>query len=670
MSTRIKSLLATLTISINVLGAPRQTGDVEHNDTTVTWLESIEVIGQKSTDVIKSSVPVSRLDADKMLRSGVSDITDAIRRMAGVTIRDYGGIGGLKTVSVRGLGAQHTGVVYDGASLSDIQTGQIDLSRYSLNNISALSMTIGDADNIYQPARSASNAAGITINTISESNLSEPYSELHARLNAGSFYTLNPYLRYSLGNGKNIAFSLLGDYLYSLNNYPFTIYNGSATERARRENSLINKFNCEASILWQPSAGHTIRAKGYYYQNYRQLPGPVIYYAESSKERLNERNSFGQVIYRGRLSDKFSLSAIAKFNWSSTRYKDTNGIYPGGLLDDYYIQNEEYLSAVLLYRVLKGLQLSLSSDYYHNSLTDNSNLNAHPRRDTFLQCLAAQYQIWRIKLTVRGLWTTVNDSDDKNSRNTNTRLSPSLSFSLQPLSDSDFFVRASYKNIFRMPSFNELYFQHYGTINLDPEIADQINIGVSYSKTGTRWFDNIGVTLDAYHNHISNKIVAMPFSMFLWTMTNLGKVRSIGIDATLSTDIRITEMHHIALEANYSYQRAASRTNRDYSDWNKQLPYTPLNSGSWSVTWLNPWVNFVAHGSGCSARYSTTTNISQTRMPGYMEIGFSVYRDFKYRKVTWETRIDLTNAFNRQYEIVRRYPVPGHAVSISLGVRV
>ena len=41
---------------------------------------------------------------------GVADVAEAVKHFAGVQVRDYGGIGGLKTVGVRGLGAMHTGV--------------------------------------------------------------------------------------------------------------------------------------------------------------------------------------------------------------------------------------------------------------------------------------------------------------------------------------------------------------------------------------------------------------------------------------------------------------------------------------------------------------------------------------------------------------------------------
>lgn len=85
--------------------------------------------------------------------AGITDIADALNRMPGITIRDYGGAGGMKTVSVRSFGTQHTGVSYDGIMLSDCQSGQIDLSRYSLENIDNISLVIGDNDDIFIPAK-------------------------------------------------------------------------------------------------------------------------------------------------------------------------------------------------------------------------------------------------------------------------------------------------------------------------------------------------------------------------------------------------------------------------------------------------------------------------------------------------------------------------------------
>lgn len=656
-------------ISFSILGATGYEG-VEKIDTSHYCLKEVNVTAQKVKSSIKSSVPLQKIDSENILKAGITDIGDAMRRMAGINLRDYGGSGGLKTVSVRGLGAQHTGVIYDGAPLSDLQTGQIDLSRYSLENINSIAINIGDADDIFSTARVSSAAANISINTLLSPDLLSPEPQLTAKFRIASFKTYNPYLRFSKSNGTNLAFSVTADFLHSLNNYPFTIHNGSQNMREKRQNSLINSGHAEVGFLWKPLPSQTLRFKGYFYENARQLPGPVIYYVSSSQERLRERNAFSQIDYVGRLSSKFSIKAIAKYNWSSTRYKDSNGKYPGGILDDYYIQNEEYVATSLMFTPLSDLRFSYSIDYFHNHLTDNKSTDRHPSRDSYLQCLSGQFKLWRLNMTARTVWSIINDFTNNSGRRNNSKLAPSISFSLQPLELINWNVRLSYKNLFRMPSFNELYFDHYGTVNLNPENTDQFNIGMTYSLSEGKIVKSLAITLDGYLNHIKNKIVAVPYNMFIWTMSNLGKVRSIGSDITLAVDFSLSKSNDILLNCNYSYLRCTSRTNPDFPDWNKQLPYTPLNSGAWSITWLNPWVNIVAHGTGCSSRYSTSSNNIDTRMSGFMEIGFSIYREFRIQACIYELKADIINAFNKQYEIVRRYPMPGRSFNLTIGFRL
>lgn len=80
-------------------------------------------------------------------------MADAVRRFAGAQVRDYGGIGGLKTVSIRNMGAAHTAVSYDGVAVSNCQAGQIDIGRFSLDNVSMVSLAVGQTDNLLQSAR-------------------------------------------------------------------------------------------------------------------------------------------------------------------------------------------------------------------------------------------------------------------------------------------------------------------------------------------------------------------------------------------------------------------------------------------------------------------------------------------------------------------------------------
>lgn len=631
-------------------------------------LSDVEVVAARQE---KSTTAEYTLDATTFRVAGVTDISDAIHRLPGVNLRDYGGSGGMKTVSVRGLGTQHTGVTYDGVALGDAQSGQIDLSRFSLDCLSSLSIRMGDGDDLLQSARTLSLASTLSIATIDEADLTSRRPELAVKLRVASFGTWNPSLRFGIANGSNFKFSLNGEYLHARNNYPFTIYNGKETTREKRNNSQTNTGHVEMNSLWKISDDHSLQAKTYWYDSSRDLPGPVKYYNNKSNQHLHDKDLMAQLRYDGRFASNVFFRALAKYDWTDLRYTDIDGIYPNGSLDNRYIQQEEYISAALKYTPITDLALSYCVDYWHNAMSNNLRANNHPQRNSLLQSISVKYRIWRLTATAHGLLSYISDLPQAGEKHIDRwKVSPSIGFNLQPIADEQWYIRTSYKSGMRMPTFNELYFDHYGSINLEPEIARQLNLGMTWSRHIASWLPSLELSADGYLDRVKNKIVAMPYNMFVMTMKNLGEVRILGADVTLSADFSPAEGHDLILTGNYSYQRAASRTDRTMADWMKQLPYIPLNSGGWSLTWQNPWVNVVAHVTGCSARYAETVNLPSSRIPGYMEIGFSLYREIRIKQSSLTLRADLINALDKQYEIVARYPMPGRSWAVSIEYRL
>ncbi len=116
-------------------------------------LEGVTITESRQRHTVSSTAPLHLMNRQDMQTMGVTDIADALHRLPGITLRDYGGAGGMKTVSVRGFGAKHTGVSYDGVMLSECQSGEIDLSRYSLDNVGSLSLVIGETTSSYLRAK-------------------------------------------------------------------------------------------------------------------------------------------------------------------------------------------------------------------------------------------------------------------------------------------------------------------------------------------------------------------------------------------------------------------------------------------------------------------------------------------------------------------------------------
>ena len=93
-------------------------------------LSGVEVVEKVRPSVTREGTPLQIMDRAGIDRLGVQDLSEAVKRFSGVTVQDYGGIGGLKTVSVRSLGAKHTAVSYDGVTITDAQSGQVDISPF------------------------------------------------------------------------------------------------------------------------------------------------------------------------------------------------------------------------------------------------------------------------------------------------------------------------------------------------------------------------------------------------------------------------------------------------------------------------------------------------------------------------------------------------------------
>ena len=144
MSGRTKVLLVcavSVGASIFRLSAQEVGGDTITGK--VHQIEKVTVTARRLPNKVASAVPIQTMSRQDISQLGIQNMADAVRRFAGANVKDYGGIGGLKTVSIRNMGAAHTAVSYDGVAVSNCQAGQIDIGRFSLDNVSMLSLAIG-----------------------------------------------------------------------------------------------------------------------------------------------------------------------------------------------------------------------------------------------------------------------------------------------------------------------------------------------------------------------------------------------------------------------------------------------------------------------------------------------------------------------------------------------
>lgn len=624
-------------------------------------MDEVTVTARRMPAKISSATSVQVFRKEDLKNLGLQNMGDAVKRFAGTNVRDYGGIGGLKTVSVRNLGAAHTAVSYDGVAISNTQAGQIDIGRFSLDNVSTLSLAIGHDDNMLQSARLFASAGVLNIET------EKPHFEdgrntfTQVQVRGGSFGYITPSIRHWQGLGERTRLSVDAGYQRADGSYPFELKNGTLVTEEKRINSDIESMQGEANLFHTFRDESELNVKAYYFHSERGLPGTVILYNKESDERLWDENFFAQARYKKAFGPKWTLQAQGKYNYSWNKYEDLGAQYAGGKQTDTNRQHEYYLSVSVLYKPTDAWSFSLSQDGFINRLHTNGVNSPEPTRYSSLTALNIRYQWNRLKLSGTLVGTLITEEVKAgNTPDDRKRLSPTLSASWQPWEEEQFFVRAMYKNTFRVPTFSDLYYLRVGNTGLKPEKATEYTLGVTWSGTPFSFTDFVSLTVDGYYNEVDDKIIAFP-STYVWKMQNYGKVHITGIDVTLATAIPITGKISMNLSGNYSWQKAIDVTNREAKNYKHQLPYTPKHNGNASATFEMPWVNVGYTVTMVGKRYYLAQNIEANEIEGYNEHTATLWREFKWKKCGLRLQAEVINLTDAQYDVIKYYPMPGRS---------
>jgi len=152
----------------------------------------------------------------------------------------------------------------------------------------------------------------------------------------------------------------------------------------------------------------------------------------------------------------------------------------------------------------------------------------------------------------------------------------------------------------------------------------------------------------------------MPYS----SIRNIGQVDIKGLDANIKFSIPVIKSILLNFNASYSYQLAQDMTPGS-SNFGDQIPYTPLNSGSGSVSCryskLEGGYNLLYSGGRWNGQ-----NISSNFLPAYAE--HSLFAGMTIQK--FRIMGEIINLFDTQYQIIKDYPMPGRNYRITFSMNL
>lgn len=644
-------------------------------------LSNVTVYAQKPYQEV---IPAQTLNGKRLERLNSNSVADAIRYFAGVQLKDYGGVGGVKTVDIRSMGTNHMGVFYDGIQLGNAQNGQIDLGKFSLDNIESITLYNGQKSEIFQPARDFGSAGTIYIRTRQPRFSKGKRDNLNVTFRTGSFGLANPSVRWEHQFSKQLSATFNTEYTYATGQYHFrsrkVFSDGTVAwdTTAVRKNGDVKALRLETAIFGLMSQGRW-NAKLYYYDSERGIPGAIVNNVWKNSQRQWDQNFFAQGTWQKKFSNFYEFMANAKYAHDYMRYlnPDTTLMY----LNNKFWQDEIYLSVAQKFTPVKNWDISLSTDYKWNTLDATLVNFADPTRHTALTALATAYTIHHLKGEASLLYTMVNDRYSAKNDGTVVkqhskylhRLTPAVFFNYQPLDIPDYQVRAYFKRIFRMPTFNDLYYTDIGNVALKPEYVNQFNIGLVWQHLKEEGFARgLKLTVDGYYNHVTDKIIAVPkgTGQYRWMMMNIGKVKIRGVDVTGMAQLALPAELMLDVNLTYTYQKAQDYTHPDdYGDggtYKGQIAYIPWHSGSatahlgWRAWDLN--YSFIYTGE----RYHNSANILANHEEPWYTSDLSASYQFRLNNLHFKVTGEVNNLFNQQYDVILNYPMPGRNYKLVL----
>ncbi|WP_027420145.1 TonB-dependent receptor plug domain-containing protein [Crocinitomix catalasitica] len=625
---------------------------------TTRVLKPVPIIKEVDLNTInlESTNPHITITKAWMEQLGAIDIAEALKYSPGIQLKDYGGIGGVKSIAYRSLGANHTGVVIDGAFLPNVQSGLVNLNGFDLFGLNTVEFSSGQV-----LSENVSASAFLLPNTISvQSVLFERPDSLRWSY-SGIFNTINAYengvlIQVPLGQ----SFFIGGQVFYKFGSgaYQFKQPDIGINTTQIRENSALTSLRGKI-VTGFDNKNSKLRFTGQFSDTDQELPGAVVLYNPSNDQYLWTDFQKYTLNYQFNKS-KWLLNAQSFYQIENTEYLDEHYLNSEGFLAAEYQQENILLGGMLTRKLNKYFtKLFFGSDLIYTNLV-GSNVSANPMRLQNNSVIGTQLTLGRFNVLtnltnqyIQDNYTELGESIQK----TNFNLSPFFSFSVQPFIKKALKIRAFYKSSYRMPTFNDLYYNAIGNKHLKPEEANLLNIGLSYKKVFTKF--SFQTTIDGFYNQTKNKIIAIPTKdLFNWSMQNIGETEIKGIDFSAFLSTRLRKVLFV-LSTSHSFNQTIDITDENNSTFGHQLPYTPQyttsNGMSISIKGFALSVNALYN----SFRYSLNENIYSNLLPAFSDFNLGLSKELNWNSSKVFISLKCMNLLNKNYQIIRSFPMPG-----------
>lgn len=547
---------------------------------------------------------------------------EVLQNAEGVYIRNYGGHGGVKTVSLRGFGSNQTSVSINNIPYENTLIGSVNFGNFQTDGSSTVNVSSGS------PSASSNSLAG-NINLQFEPGRTVKKTELFGGSfgeRGGSFQT-----RF---NAKPLQTGISISYIAADDEYPYELYG----IKANREHAFFEQIQYKCFISGTtPEPVLSFGCVGFF--SYNQIPGPVVTgYQNTGNETLKQQDHF----YYLNITPKQSNTSFSV----SHHYSYSDYLFIG---KNQFITTNHFMGQGMRKDSLLGFAINSNLQYAWQGISGNalnsegneSGIITRNRLDGGIE--ARKLLSWNQSFWLMSLYGRINAVTEFGILGNG-----GIRLEYYPAKFKSVVLYGQSSQSHRIPTFSELYYTNYGNPLLKPENCLSADGGIYFRPK----FSLLNyIKLSGFYNATQNKIISIPLSPVRWSTRSEGYTETLGFEWVLGGRI----LKGISWEYRYTFTNALSYL----PTGPKLLPYTPKEVAGGSIIWTSKTCQVGTTITYSGWRFILTRNQSEDLLSGYFSSHAWIRKSFTKKGLTHVFQISAENLLNQQYQVIKSYPMPG-----------
>ena len=528
------------------------------------------------------------------------------------------GLGMVSSPSFRGTTAQQTAVIWNGININSQLNGQTDFNTITTRDFDNITVRAGGGSSIY-----GSSALGGTVHLNSELQFVNRFQN-ELQLNYGSYETFGAHYKTMISNG------IWSTQISVTHNSSKNDYNYLNTQK-RNENGQFENTSLNASLGYRFSKNHYLKYYSQIFDSDRHFSGTLGAVSKSKYRDYNYRNLVEWDWLLGKITSKLKVAFLgekyAYFENARTDNFETSKTETALAKQDlvYQITPSILINSILEYTQTKGI---------------GSQIGTNTRQIGAATVLFKQEVFRSFSYEFSGRKEVTSSYD-----------SPFLfSFGTKNQFGKQYTVVTNFSRNFRMPTFNDLYWDGLGNPNLKPESSYQGELGQHLK------FKNSSISGTVYYQKIDDLIQWKPNASGNWSPSNIAKATSYGAEVVLNWNKKIRN-HALDFNANYGYTVSKDALS------DKQLVYVPLHkfNSSLAYTFQRITLNYQYLFTG----FVFTSSDNSRVLEEYQVSNLGINYDFG-NTTTYKLGFQVGNLWNKNYQTVSQRPMPGRNFNLYL----